>query len=281
MGGRQSARPSVRPSVGPSVRPPARPPAMVPSELRLLEVLSYWLLGLSLLLLSVRRRRWAAYGRYALGRGPRLPARLAWALQELPSVLLPAGLAAANAHRRLRHGPNRLLLSMFLLHYLHRSLVFPFLIRGGKPTPIYTFVMAFIFCSINGYIQGQFLTKYAVYSTSWISNPRFIIGFLMWLIGMLINIHSDHILRNLRKPGETEYKIPRGGLFEYVSGANFFGEIVEWCGYALASWSIESAAFAFFSACFLTRRAQHHHRWYLEKFEDYPTFRKALIPFVF
>ena len=27
---------------------------------------------------------------------------------------------------------------------------------------------------------------------------------------MAINIHSDSILRNLRKPGETTYKIPRG-----------------------------------------------------------------------
>ncbi|XP_028909953.1 3-oxo-5-alpha-steroid 4-dehydrogenase 1 isoform X1 [Ornithorhynchus anatinus] len=161
------------------------------------------------------------------------------------------------------------------------SLVFPFLIRGGKPTPVSTFIMAFLFCSFNGYLQGQNLSKYAVYPTSWLRNPRFIIGFLLWLIGMLINIHSDHILRNLRKPGETGYKIPRGGLFEYVSGANFFGEIVEWYGYALASWSVEGAAFATFSASFLINRAQLHHRWYLEKFEDYPKLRKILIPFLF
>ncbi|KTG33508.1 hypothetical protein cypCar_00010658 [Cyprinus carpio] len=50
-------------------------------------------------------------------------------------------------------------------------------------------------------------------------------GSCMWLLGCIINIHSNHILRNLRKPGETDYKIPRGGMFEYVSGANFFGEI--------------------------------------------------------
>lgn len=32
----------------------------------------------------------------------------------------------------------------------------------------------------------------------------------MWFLGCIINIHSNHILRNLRKPGETDYKIPRG-----------------------------------------------------------------------
>lgn len=51
-----------------------------------------------------------------------------------------------------------------------------------------------------------------------------------------------------------------GGLFTYVSGANFLGEIIEWIGYALASWSLPALAFAFFSLCFLGLRAFHHHR---------------------
>ena len=53
--------------------------------------------------------------------------------------------------------------------------------------------------------------------------------------GFCINYHSDHVLRTLRKPGETGYKIPMGGVFRFVSGANFFGEIVEWSGYAIAT----------------------------------------------
>ncbi|XP_073747200.1 3-oxo-5-alpha-steroid 4-dehydrogenase 1 isoform X2 [Callorhinus ursinus] len=106
-------------------------------------------------------------------------------------------------------------------------------------------------------------------------------GFCLWLIGMLINIHSDHILRNLRKPGETGYKIPRGGLFEYVTAANYFGEVVEWCGYSLAGWSLQGGAFALFTFCILFTRARQHHQWYLEKFEDYPKFRKIIIPYLF
>lgn len=35
-------------------------------------------------------------------------------------------------------------------------------------------------------------------------------GFLLFVVGMTINIHSDHILRSLRKPGETVYRIPQG-----------------------------------------------------------------------
>uniref|UniRef100_A0A5F9DFC2 Steroid 5 alpha-reductase 1 n=1 Tax=Oryctolagus cuniculus TaxID=9986 RepID=A0A5F9DFC2_RABIT len=106
-------------------------------------------------------------------------------------------------------------------------------------------------------------------------------GFALWFLGLLINIHSDHILRNLRRPGETGYKIPRGGLFEFVTAANYFGEITEWCGFALASWSLQGSAFAMFTFCVLLTRAEQHHQWYLEKFEDYPKFRKILIPFLF
>ena len=32
---------------------------------------------------------------------------------------------------------------------------------------------------------------------------RHVVGTMIWLIGWGINLHSDHILRNLRKPGDT------------------------------------------------------------------------------
>lgn len=51
-----------------------------------------------------------------------------------------------------------------------------------------------------------------------------------------------------------------GGLFEYVSGANFFGEVVEWSGFALAGWSIPGAAFAIFTLLVLSSRAKQHHQ---------------------
>ncbi|XP_030886453.1 3-oxo-5-alpha-steroid 4-dehydrogenase 1 isoform X1 [Leptonychotes weddellii] len=143
---------------------------------------------------------------------------------------------------------------------MKKSLIFPFLIRGGKPMPLYTFVLAFVFCIYNGYLQSRYLSQYAVYADDWVTDPRFLVGFCLWLIGMLINIHSDHILRNLRKPGETGYKIPRGGFFEYVTAANYFGEVVEWCGYSLASWSLQGGAFALFTFCILCTRAQQHHQ---------------------
>lgn len=35
-------------------------------------------------------------------------------------------------------------------------------------------------------------------------------GIIIFFAGFAINIHSDHILSHLRKPGETGYKIPQG-----------------------------------------------------------------------
>ena len=59
------------------------------------------------------------------------------------------------------------------------------------------------------------------------------------------------IIPQLRKPGEIIYRIPEGGLFMYTSGANFLGEIAEWIGYALATWSLPALACAFFSLSLL------------------------------
>ena len=48
-----------------------------------------------------------------------------------------------------------------------------------------------------------------------------VIGTVMFVVGMVINIHSDHVLRNLRKPNETGYKIPTG---KYSFSCNSIGD---------------------------------------------------------
>jgi steroid 5-alpha reductase family enzyme len=139
------------------------------------------------------------------------------------------------------------------------------------------FMGALISC--NGYLQARYLIRYADYPANWLTTPTYLIGITLCICGMAINIHSDSILGSLRSK-QGEYKIPRGGLFEYVSGANYFGEIIEWTGYALTCWSLPAATMAIMTLCNVGPRAIHHHRWYKEKFEDYPTNRTALIPFI-
>uniref|UniRef100_A0A9J7Z292 3-oxo-5alpha-steroid 4-dehydrogenase (NADP(+)) n=1 Tax=Cyprinus carpio carpio TaxID=630221 RepID=A0A9J7Z292_CYPCA len=154
------------------------------------------------------------------------------------------------------------------------------MLTKGRPCPLHIVVYAVSFCSVNGFLQGHYMLHCSQYHSEWHKDTRLITGLLMFFTGMAINIHSDYILRNLRKPGEVSYKIPRGGMFELVSCANFFGEIVEWFGYAVATWSFPAFSFALFTFCSIGPRAYHHHRYYLEKFKDYPKSRKAVIPFL-
>ncbi|KAB0349993.1 hypothetical protein FD754_014850 [Muntiacus muntjak] len=206
------------------------------AERFLLDALAYLECALGVVCFVLLKLRGSPYGRYASpGSGFGLPARAAWAVQELPSLALPL-LACAGAGapaERLNRWPNCILLAMFLVHYAQRIAIILF---------IHTWA-----CELCGLV------------TVTPSNVVSCLGSALWLTGMLVNIHSDHVLRNLRKPGETGYKIPRGGLFEYISAANYFGEVVEWCGYALASWSIQGWAFAVFTFCVLFTRAQQHH----------------------
>ncbi|XP_056135614.1 3-oxo-5-alpha-steroid 4-dehydrogenase 2a [Lampris incognitus] len=233
----------------------------------------------ALLLLLRQRRAGARYGRYVdPGLRRTCPARVAWFAQELPALLVPLLLLWSSASPPSSAGTT-LLLCTFCLHYFHRTFIYALLTRG-RPCPVHIVVCSVIFCSINGFLQGHYLLHCAHFQHTWLTNFRIAAGLLLFYLGMAINIHSDVILRNLRRPGEVVYRIPRGGMFEYVSGANLFGEILEWLGYAVATWSLASFSFTFFTMCSIGPRAYHHHRDYLHKFKDYPRSRKAVIPFL-
>nr|XP_010305618.1 PREDICTED: 3-oxo-5-alpha-steroid 4-dehydrogenase 2 [Balearica regulorum gibbericeps] len=195
------------------------------------------------------------------------------------------GLAQTTSHPHLLYvwvgqTRNQSMWSLDHVEMVLRTFIYPFFTRG-RPFPLQLLFFGTLFCIYNGFLQGYYLIYCAEYPNDWCTDIRFTSGLLLFLLGMGINIHSDLLLRQLRKPGEVIYKIPQGGLFTYVSGANYFGEIVEWFGFAIATWSLPAFAFAFFTLCCIGPRAYHHHRYYLKTFTDYPKSRKALIPFVF
>ncbi|HEX5819424.1 MAG TPA: DUF1295 domain-containing protein [Gemmatimonadales bacterium] len=218
----------------------------------------------------------APYGRYRRpGFGPMMPARLAWVLMELPAVVVPvwAFLAAGGASR----GPVPwLLLALWELHYVQRTFVFPFAMRGRRATkPVLTAALAVLFNVVNGVGNGASLAWRAESMT-----PLNWLGVALFLAGLATNLHADHILRTLRRPGEDGYRIPRGGAFRWVSAANYFGELVEWTGFALAAMTPAAWAFAAFTAANLVPRAITHHKWYRATFPDYPVERRAVVPFL-
>lgn len=224
----------------------------------------------------------APYGRHVrAGWGPTLPSTLGWILMEAPAVVV--FLALFLLGDRTTNPVNIAFLALWLLHYVNRSFVFPLRRRGGaRPMPLTIMASALFFNCVNGYLQGRWLnTLGPPYDTSWFTDPRFLLGTAVFLAGYAINLHSDAVLRNLRQPGDTSYRIPRGGLYRWVSSPNYLGEIIEWSGWALLTWSWPGLVFALWTAANLAPRALSNHRWYRERFPEYPPERKALIPYVF
>ena len=83
-----------------------------------------------------------------------------------------------------------------------------------------------------------------------------------------------------RLPGALVDRIPHGGAFRWVSSPQYLGELTAWAGFSIMTWGLPGVMIFLISAGNLVPRAFQTHRWYREKFPDYPRERKALIPHV-
>jgi 3-oxo-5-alpha-steroid 4-dehydrogenase 1 len=221
----------------------------------------------------------APYGRHTRrGWGPMIPNHISWFIMESPAVILFAlFFALGTAPKNL---PVILFFVLWELHYVHRAFIYPWTIRDGhKKMPIGVMLLGFAFNVGNAYANGHYLfTLSGGYPLGWLLDARFLAGVTLFLVGFIINRWADLSLRALRMPGEINYSIPYGGLFNWVSCPNYLGEIIEWTGWALATWSLPGLAFAVWTFANLAPRARSHHAWYYANFPEYPKNRKALIP---
>lgn len=218
--------------------------------------------------------------------GPSIPNRIGWFIMEVPVFILLLFLLVKSER------PITICLivitCIFEMHYFQRSFVFPFLIRGKSTMPISIIVMGMVFNSVNAYMQGGWLYFFSpdrMYVNSWLYSPQFIIGTIIFIFGFYINIQSDYIIRHLRKEGDDTHKhyIPYGGMFKYVSSANYFGEITEWVGFAILSWSPSGLVFAVWTCANLVPRSNSLYEKYAEEFgEEFTKLnRKRVIPFIY
>lgn len=221
----------------------------------------------------------APYGRHYAGSGwgPAIPNRLGWIVMELPATAVFTYVYATGQVATTT--VPLILLAMWQCHYLNRTFVYPLRTRtAGKKMPLVVVASGFAFNVLNAYINARFISHFGAYDVAWLGDPRFIAGAAVFLCGLALNIHSDNILLRMRRHGGPDYSIPRRGPFQYVSCPNYLGEILEWGGWALATWSTAGLAFFVYAAANLGPRAVANHRWYKERFDDYPAGRKALIP---
>ncbi|MBD5326689.1 MAG: DUF1295 domain-containing protein [Bacteroides sp.] len=223
----------------------------------------------------------AGYGiAYTPKWGPSVNNKLGWVLMEAPVFIIMLILCLASP-RRTEAAPLAMFL-IFELHYFQRSFIFPLMMKGKSRMPLAIMLMGMLFNSLNALMQGGwifFVSAPDRYPASWLGSWQFILGTIVFFWGMATNLHSDHIIRNLRKPGDTRHYLPRGGMFRFVTSANYLGELMEWVGFAILTWSWSGAVFALWTFANLAPRALKINARYNREFG--PLNQKAIIPFIF
>jgi 3-oxo-5-alpha-steroid 4-dehydrogenase 1 len=221
----------------------------------------------------------APYGKFLReGWGPSVRSKWAWMIMEAPSPILMSCFFLASDPENL---PQIIFICLWLLHYIHRTFIYSFTQSGSnKSYPFVLVCMAFAFNCFNGFINGYGIFHFKSYEISWISTWQFHIGGLIFLSGFIVNKIADEKFRKLRNGNGGVYVLPKGWLFNYISCPHYLGEIIEWGGWAIMTWSLPGLAFFIFTFANLLPRGIASHRWYKEKFPEYPSGRKAVIPFV-
>jgi 3-oxo-5-alpha-steroid 4-dehydrogenase 1 len=228
------------------------------------------------------------YGRFASDKyGINLNPRLGWWLMEIPATVVFVWFYVQGP-RALELTP-LVLGAIWMIHYGNRGWFFPLSIRmvSGKRSSFSVMVMAMgmFVTAIHAYLNATFFTEYAPHLTNaWLTDPRFLVGVVVYYSGFSLILSSESIVRNLRDPkaaaGTSDYRIPYGGGYRFVSSPQYLGELVAWAGFAIMTWGLPGVMIFLISAGNLVPRAFATHKWYREKFADYPPERKALIPYV-
>src|SRR5574344_1720671 len=191
--------------------------------------------------------------------------KAAWVMMEAPVFIVMLYMWASNGASTAL--PSFLAFLLFELHYFQRSFIFPMLMKGKSRMPIAIMLMGITFNVINGLLIGTSLFVFppSLFNEgiAYLAHPTAILGIAIFFVGMAINLHSDHVIRHLRQPGDTRHYLPQKGFYRYVTSANYFGELVEWTGANLIP------------------RAAAIHRHYREEFGEAVGTRKRVIPFVY
>ena len=219
---------------------------------------------------------------------PVIPSRISWIIQECPCVFVTI-FFLIYYHENLNL-KNILVIAPFLIHYIHRTFIFPFVIHSSKNNPLEITLMAFTFCFFNALMINRsifcLIIDY-IEENFWL---HYFYGLATFGLGMYINIHSDYSMikqRNANKDTNNKYIIPRGFMYELISCPNYFGELVEWLGFFVLSNSFSGLVFFVSTFANLFPRAIQYHQWYKNKFKDefhsdkILTQRKAIVPFLF
>lgn len=226
----------------------------------------------------------AGYGMFRTNRwGLSIPNKIGWVIMEFPAFLSVL-LMWLHSDYGCASVPFIFFL-LFEIHYFQRTFVFPLLMKGNNKMPISVILMGVIFNVINGFLLGEglfILVPNGKYTIDWLTTPQFALGLLLFIAGMVINMHSDSVIRNLRTQGDTNHYLPQHGMYKYVTSANYLGELTEWIGFAILTQCSAAWVFVIWTFANLAPRSHAIRKHYREEFgRDAVGKRKCLIPFIF
>ena len=220
-------------------------------------------------------------------RGIKFSSKVGWIMMETPALILfPLFFfMGSNSDQNVP----LFFLAIWMFHYTNRALVTPSLMRT-RPDAKKTFDLSVILAgwatiALHSYLNARFISEYGEhYQNDWFSDPRFLIGLVVYVAGFILNIHSDSVQRNLRSKNPTadepRYKIPYGGGFKLVTCPQYLGEIMAFLGFAIMTWNLGALFVLAMTMANLIPRALYTHKWFNKTFDDYPKERKAVIPFL-
>lgn len=227
----------------------------------------------------------AGYGMFVTKKwGITISNKIAWTFMEMPVFIAMCVLWGFSSRRF-----DPVLFTFFLFfqfHYIRRAFIYPFMLKGNSKMPLSIMFMGITFNLCNALAQGGWIFYFSplsYYSTAWFTSPQFIVGTFIFFSGMYINIASDRTIRSLRQPGDTKHYLPKGGMFNYVSSAHYFGETIQWIGFAILTWSVAGAVFALWTFANLVPRADAiYHKYQLMFGEEVKTRKlKRIFPFIY
>ena len=136
----------------------------------------------------------APYGRHIrTGWGKNISARVGWVVMESPCVILMIIYAwLVKDQLQIIH---TVFLTLWLIHYIHRSFIYPFVIDMTNPKmPISIAASAFFFNIVNVNVQAIGIFYFADYAQNWLNSSPFYFGACIFFLGMFINIRSDYLI---------------------------------------------------------------------------------------
>lgn len=206
--------------------------------------------------------------------GISIRSNIGWMIMEFPVfiVMFLLYLFAMAFHVKTFNVVTFAIFVLFQAHYLQRSFIFPVLMRGTSKMPLSVIFMGFFFNICNALMQGGWLFFFSpddYYQISWFWSPQFIVGTILFLFGMIVNIQADKIIRRLRVDDkDNNYYLPTGWFFDKINSANYFGELVEWIGFAILSWSWAGWVFVFWTFANIVPRSKRVYERYTQFWGD-------------